>query len=60
MGSSTKYVLLGLLKIILIVGLAIGLFVIGTMIGYGTLGRGDAKAVFEPETWTHITDFLKK
>ncbi|MBP1044168.1 DNA-directed RNA polymerase subunit beta [Vagococcus sp. BWB3-3] len=59
MGTSTKYVLKQLLKIIIVIALILGLFVAGTMIGYGVIGDGKSKDVFKEETWTHITDFFK-
>lgn len=59
MGTSTKYVLKQLVKIIIVIALIIGLFVAGTMIGYGVIGDGNPKDVFKEETWTHITDFFE-
>ncbi|WEG74099.1 DNA-directed RNA polymerase subunit beta [Vagococcus intermedius] len=59
MGSSTKYVLKQVFKILLIIVLLIALFVIGLMIGYGMIGDGEMNKVFEQETWTHIRDFFK-
>lgn len=59
MGSSTKYVLKQLLKIVIVIASIIGLFVAGTMIGYGVIGDGKPKDVFKQETWTHILDFFE-
>lgn len=59
MGSSTKYVLKQIFKILLVIVLLVALFVSGLMIGYGMIGDGEMNKVFEPETWTHILDFFK-
>ncbi|MGO2100630.1 DNA-directed RNA polymerase subunit beta [Vagococcus salmoninarum] len=59
MGISTKYVIRQLLKIIVIVLLAVILFVVGTMIGFGVIGEGRPTDVFDSETWNHIFKFIK-
>lgn len=56
--SSTRYIVLALLKILLVIALIIILFVVGTMIGYSVIGDGKATDVFNKEVWTHILDFL--
>ncbi|WP_390410246.1 DNA-directed RNA polymerase subunit beta [Lacticaseibacillus jixiensis] len=38
--------------------LAVIALIIGAMVGYG-IGGGSPWKVFEPSTWSHITDFLK-
>ncbi|MGC6768896.1 DNA-directed RNA polymerase subunit beta [Enterococcus sp. LJL128] len=57
--SSTRYIIVTLLKILVVISLVVILFVTGTMIGYGIVGGGDPKDVFNKEVWTHIFDFLK-
>ena len=59
MGISTKHILKGLIILIVVALLVVAVFLLGTMIGYGTLGDGNPKAVFNRETWTHIADFFK-
>lgn len=56
--STKRYILFTLLKILVVIFLAIILFVIGTMIGYGVLGGKDPMAVFKEDIWNHIRDFL--
>lgn len=57
--SSTRYIIVTLLKILVVIALIIILFVTGTMIGYGIVGGGNPKDVFNKEVWTHILDFFK-
>ncbi|MBP2097907.1 DNA-directed RNA polymerase subunit beta [Enterococcus rivorum] len=57
--SSTRYIVVTLLKILVVIALVIILFVAGTMIGYGVIGGGDPRDVFKEEVWTHIMEFLK-
>ncbi|MER2088874.1 MAG: DNA-directed RNA polymerase subunit beta [Sporosarcina sp.] len=46
------------LRIILVLLLLIGAALLGTMIGYGSLGDGNPTDVFKKETWTHILDII--
>lgn len=48
------------LRIIIVFVLIVVFFFIGTMIGYGVIGEGEAFDVFKPSTWTHITDIIDK
>lgn len=57
--SSTRYIIVTLLKILVVIALVIILFVAGTMIGYGMIGGGNPTDVFKEEIWTHIQDFFK-
>lgn len=57
--SSTRYIIVTLLKILVVISLVLILFVTGTMIGYGIVGGGNPKDVFNKEVWTHILDFFK-
>ncbi|EOL43546.1 hypothetical protein I580_00436 [Enterococcus caccae ATCC BAA-1240] len=57
--SSTRYIIVTLLKVLVVIALVIILFVAGTMIGYGVIGGGNPKDVFKEEIWTHISDFFK-
>ncbi|QIL46671.1 DNA-directed RNA polymerase subunit beta [Vagococcus coleopterorum] len=59
MESSKKYILKQLFKIVLIILVALLLFSVGLMIGYGVLGKGNPFDVFNGSTWSHITDFIK-
>lgn len=54
-----RYVVTTLVKILTVILLAIILFIIGTMIGYGGIGDGMPLKVFYPGLWTHILDFMK-
>ncbi|MFV0557425.1 MAG: DNA-directed RNA polymerase subunit beta [Enterococcus sp.] len=53
-----RYILTSLVKILTVILLAIIMFVIGTMIGYGVIGDGIALKVFYPGLWMHIFDFM--
>lgn len=57
--SSTRYIVVTLLKILVVIALVIILFVAGIMIGYGVIGGGNPRDVFKVEVWTHIMEFLK-
>ncbi|WP_086350301.1 DNA-directed RNA polymerase subunit beta [Candidatus Enterococcus clewellii] len=57
--SSTRYIIVTLLKILVVISLVLILFVTGTMIGYGMVGGGNPMDVFNKDVWTHILDFLK-
>ncbi len=48
-----KVILLVLLSIIAL----IALFIIGVVVGFSTIGKGDWHLVFQWETWQHIIDF---
>ncbi|EOH98873.1 hypothetical protein UAY_02142 [Enterococcus moraviensis ATCC BAA-383] len=56
--SSTRYIIVTLLKVLVVIALVIILFVAGTMIGYGVVGGGNPKDVFKEEIWAHILDFF--
>ena len=53
-----KKMLFFILKLLLVLALILIAFVVGTMIGYGVLGGGDPKAVFNSELWKHIFDYF--
>jgi hypothetical protein len=48
------------LRILIILLLALIAVVVGTMIGYGVLGKGNPLDVFDRDTWTHIRDIVTK
>ncbi|MDT2744497.1 DNA-directed RNA polymerase subunit beta [Enterococcus asini] len=54
-----RYILTTLVKILLVILLALILFVLGTMIGFGGIGGGMPLKVFYPGLWTHILNFMK-
>lgn len=58
--SSTRYIIVTLLKILVVIALMIILYVTGTMIGYGLIGNGDPSDVFKKDIWSHILAFLNK
>ncbi|MEQ6390137.1 DNA-directed RNA polymerase subunit beta [Bacillaceae bacterium S4-13-58] len=47
-------------KILLVVILCAVALAVGAMIGYGIIGDGNPKDVFQKETWQHIIDLVKK
>ncbi|MGM9904396.1 hypothetical protein A5844_001654 [Enterococcus sp. 10A9_DIV0425] len=57
--TNQRYILINLVKILVVIFLAILLFIIGTMIGYGLIGGGSPLKVFQPSLWLHIFDFFK-
>lgn len=57
--STTRYIAVTLLKILVVILLIMVLFVVGTMIGYGVIGDGSPKDVFDRDVWVHILDFFK-
>ncbi|EPI00885.1 MULTISPECIES: DNA-directed RNA polymerase subunit beta [unclassified Enterococcus] len=56
--SNSRYILLTLMKILIVLLLIFILFIIGTMIGYGVIGGGNPFRVFQPDLWLHIVDFF--
>ena len=48
------------LRIMIVILLLTGSVVLGAMFGYGVMGGGKAKDVFEKSTWTHILDLVEK
>jgi len=56
--SSKRYIVVTLLKIFVVINLIIILFVAGSMIGYGVVGNGNAKDVFNEGVWAHIMNFF--
>src|SRR5690625_7449155 len=48
------------LRIIVIILLAAGALALGLMFGYGVIGDGSPKEVFERDTWQHIIDINTK
>lgn len=54
-----RYIITTLVKILFVLLLAMIMFIIGTMVGYGGIGEGMPLKVFYPGLWTHILDFMK-
>lgn len=54
-----KPIFKSLFTIIIFVGLAVGLFALGLIIGYSVLGDGEAMQVFDRQTWEHILEYVK-
>ncbi len=46
-------------RILLFLLLIAGSLALGLMVGYGVLGGGNPKDVFEKSTWQHIIDLVK-
>ncbi|HJD14787.1 MAG TPA: DNA-directed RNA polymerase subunit beta [Candidatus Enterococcus stercoripullorum] len=57
--KNTRYIRNVLLKIFFVFILAVVLFFVGLMIGYGIIGDGHPLEVLNPAIWHHIFDFLK-
>ena len=53
-----KQMLMFILKVLLVLGLILIVFVVGAMVGSGVFGGGDPMAVFDTEIWTHIFDYF--
>lgn len=58
MMSSSRYIVVTLLKILVVISLVVILFIFGTMIGYGMIGNGNPKDVFNEKIWAHIMTFF--
>lgn len=48
------------LRIIVVILLLALSIVLGAMFGYGVMGGGKAKDIFEKSTWVHIVDLVEK
>lgn len=58
MGSS-RYILLSISKVLLVILIAIILFFVGLMVGFGVIGDGSPFQVFDGELWDRILDFVR-
>ncbi|HIY56953.1 MAG TPA: DNA-directed RNA polymerase subunit beta [Candidatus Tetragenococcus pullicola] len=56
--QNLRYITISLAKILLVMVLAIVLFFVGLMVGYGIFGNGSPKDVFSPVLWQHIMEFM--
>jgi hypothetical protein len=57
--QTSRYILTTVSKIFLVIILAIILFLVGLMVGYGVIGDGSPMDVFNSELWAHIFDFFR-
>ncbi|MCJ0537258.1 DNA-directed RNA polymerase subunit beta [Enterococcus cecorum] len=57
--KNTRYIRNVLFKIFFVFILAVVLFFVGLVIGYGIIGDGHPLEVLNPAIWHHIFDFLK-
>lgn len=49
-----------IIRLLVIIGITLVLFVVGMMIGYSMLGEGNNPfEVFQPSTWEHIKNFVQ-
>lgn len=46
-------------RVLLLLALLAGSLMLGLMVGYGVLGDGNPKDVFDKSTWQHIIDLVK-
>lgn len=56
--ETSKRILVTILKMLTILLITIVIFIVGAMIGYGVVGKGNMFDVFSGEIWRHIFDFL--
>lgn len=56
--KNSRYIIRNLVIIGIVIILAVILFVIGLMIGYGVIGDGKMTEVLKASTWQHIFDFF--
>ena len=57
--KNTRYITNVLIKVFFVFILAVLLFFVGLVIGYGIIGDGHPLKVLNPAIWYHIFDFLK-
>ena len=57
--KNTRYITNVLIKVFLVFIMAVVLFFIGLMIGYGIIGDGHPLEVLNPSIWHHSFDFIK-
>ena len=57
--KNTRYITNVLIKVFLVFIMAVVLFFIGLMIGYGIIGDGHPLEVLNPYIWHHIFNFIK-
>lgn len=57
--NTSRYIIMSLLKILSVIVLIVVLFIIGLLIGYGTIGNGQAMDILKIETWNHIFAYFK-
>ncbi|GMA46783.1 DNA-directed RNA polymerase subunit beta [Tetragenococcus muriaticus] len=55
----SRDVLITLIKILSVIVLAMFLFFIGLMVGYGLIGDGSPMQVFNRTLWQHIFEFIQ-
>lgn len=55
----SRDVLITLIKVLSVIVLAMFLFFIGLMIGYGVIGDGSPTQVFSRALWQHIFEFIQ-
>ena len=57
--DSSRYILISISKVLVVVLIAMILFCVGLMIGYGVIGDGSPFQVFDGELWDRILDFIR-
>lgn len=57
--KTSHYILYTVLKILAVITIAIVLFFVGLMIGYGVIGDGSPKAIFKIDIWEQLSRFIK-
>ncbi|KAF1305478.1 DNA-directed RNA polymerase subunit beta [Enterococcus saccharolyticus] len=57
--DSSRYILISISKVLVVILIAMILFFVGLMIGYGVIGDGSPFQVFDGELWDRILDFIR-
>ncbi|MDR3157300.1 MAG: DNA-directed RNA polymerase subunit beta [Lactobacillales bacterium] len=57
--SVRKYIVRNITKIIILLILTVGLFIVGTVIGFGILGRGKPSDVFHRDLWENVFYYFR-
>lgn len=56
--KTSRYIVRNLVIIGIVIILAVILFIVGLMIGYGIIGDGKMSEILKASTWQHIFDFF--
>lgn len=56
--KNTSTILLSLFRVFSVILIAIVLFFVGLMIGYGFIGDGQPFGIFSDKLWQHIFEFF--
>ncbi|MDR1473146.1 MAG: DNA-directed RNA polymerase subunit beta [Lactobacillales bacterium] len=54
-----KYIFFSLLKVFIVIAMMIILFVLGMMIGFGVIGGGNPKGIFNHNLWDNVFSYFR-